>query len=375
MISIVPFAEQVTVGKTLLDRYNVSDEHDTTHCVTFDDADFRKTDIAANGQLKRMAYFDSSNSGWTANDMGICDRSGNREVIPWQTDATKINERIEKFYADGWTSIDIGTKWGVTMLDPSSQSALTALTVSGVVDAEADGQPFAYNRTNSMKILVVMSDGANTYQRAVEDEYRSGNSPLFFNSRHSAYSYYDAERDHNGKAAYWREGDIEKTGYYRSCNYYGCRYVPYTYTETVTGWFDSVYGNQSDNHRMSWAEVWADMTIYKFAYEFVSPAKHNGSHGYASTYYNKILREIGSKSATGWNGNEKNDNTSDICTAAKEKGILIFTIGMDTNDPTADMALEDCASLPTYYYDVQSLDISNAFASIALQINQLRLTQ
>lgn len=55
--------------------------------------------------------------------------------------------------------------------------------------------------------------------------------------------------------------------------------------------------------------------------------------------------------------------------------MLISTIGLDADDPATGMALEDCASLPAYHHVVKSLDISNAFASIALQINQMRLTQ
>ncbi|SDK31516.1 hypothetical protein [Aliiruegeria lutimaris] len=126
---------------------------------------------------------------------------------------------------------------------------------------------------------------------------------------------------------------------------------------------------------MTWAEVWADMTVYKFAYECLSPVNHNGSHSYANSYFNEVLRDIGSKYETTRLGNEKNAYTSAICSAAKEEGILVFTIGMDTDDSVADETLEDCATLSSYYYDVQSVDIASAFASIALQINQLRLTQ
>ncbi|MDV7142649.1 pilus assembly protein TadG-related protein [Tropicimonas sp. TH_r6] len=345
-ISIIPFAEQVTVGETILQHYNASDEHDKTHCVTFEDADFRSTTLTQTQELNRMAYFDPYNSGWTAYDSGICDTTGNREIAPWSTDAEALKLRIDDMYHSGWTSIDVGTKWGVTMLDPSSQPVLTKLIASGDVDAELAGQPFDYSRDNTMKILVVMSDGANTYQRDIASGYRSGNSPLYIYNGDYSYEY-----DDDGKTMYY--------------NRYS-RYDKKRETSPIGG---------SNARRLTWPEVWADMTVDNFASELMSRALHSGSSSYGDYYYDKIIRGIGETGSTSWSGNEKNPNTSDICSAAKDKGILIFSIGMDTNDSTADMTLEDCASLPTYYYDVQSVDISNAFASIALQINQLRLTQ
>ncbi len=345
-ISIIPFAEQVTVGETLLQHYNATDEHDKAHCVTFEDADFRTTTLTQTQELNRMAYFDPYNTGWTAYDSGICDTTGNREIAPWSTDAEDLKLRIDDLYHSGWTSIDLGTKWGVTMLDPSSQPVLTKLIASGDVDAELAGQPFDYSRDNTMKILVVMSDGANTYQRDIAAGYRSGLSPLYTYNGDYSYEYKDGS----------------KTMYY---NYYS-KYDKRRETSPIGG---------SNARQMTWPEVWADMTVDKFATELKSRALHSGSSYYGDNYYDEIIRGIGATGSTSWSGNEKNPNTSDICSAAKDKGILIFTIGMDTNDNTADLTLEDCASLPTYYYDVQSVDISNAFASIALQINQLRLTQ
>ncbi|NDR59615.1 Tad domain-containing protein [Aliiruegeria sabulilitoris] len=360
IISLVPFAEQVTVGKTLLDQYNVSNEHDTTHCVTFDEDDFSSAAIKSTDELNRMAYFDPNNSGWTIYDPKICDTTGGRDITPWTSDADTLYGRIDAMYAEGWTSIDVGTKWGVAMLDPSAQSVLSAMIDAKEVDGDLEGQPFDYDRESTMKILVVMSDGANRYQRDIKDAYKSGLSPLFYNSKEEQYSYYQDDQ-------YYREG----TTYTYKCGKRGCYYS----SSTENDWYDTPYGDMEDNAQMTWAEVWASMTVYKFAYEFLSPVNHNGSNSYASYYYDKVLREIGSKYETTWAGNEKNAYTSAICTAAKEEGILIFTIGMDTDDSVADATLEDCATLSSYYYDVQSVDISSAFASIALQINQLRLTQ
>lgn len=62
-----------------------------------------------------------------------------------------------------------------------------------------------------------------------------------------------------------------------------------------------------------------------------------------------------------------------ICTAAKNKGILIYSIGFEISNRSAE-EMEECASSPSHFYRVEGLRISEAFASIARQLQQLRLT-
>ncbi|RFB01470.1 TadE/TadG family type IV pilus assembly protein [Parvularcula marina] len=64
-----------------------------------------------------------------------------------------------------------------------------------------------------------------------------------------------------------------------------------------------------------------------------------------------------------------------ICNAAKEEGIVIYTIGFDiTPGADSDEALEACASSPTNYYLVEGLDVTAAFRAIAASVNALRIT-
>ena len=49
-------------------------------------------------------------------------------------------------------------------------------------------------------------------------------------------------------------------------------------------------------------------------------------------------------------------------------------MGFEVTDHSADV-MRSCASTPQHFYRVQGLDIEYAFASIANQINQLKLTQ
>lgn len=65
---------------------------------------------------------------------------------------------------------------------------------------------------------------------------------------------------------------------------------------------------------------------------------------------------------------------SSICEAAKQKNVVIWSIGFEVTDHGADV-MRDCASSESHFFRVEGIEITEAFESIARQINQLRLTQ
>ena len=63
-----------------------------------------------------------------------------------------------------------------------------------------------------------------------------------------------------------------------------------------------------------------------------------------------------------------------ICDAAKDENIVIWAIAFEAPQRGEDI-MRECASSQSHYFAVEGIEISEAFASIARQINQLRLTQ
>lgn len=63
-----------------------------------------------------------------------------------------------------------------------------------------------------------------------------------------------------------------------------------------------------------------------------------------------------------------------ICTAAKDAGIIVYTVGFEVNDHAANV-MENCASSENHFFRVEGVEISSAFAAIARDITQLKLTQ
>ena len=70
---------------------------------------------------------------------------------------------------------------------------------------------------------------------------------------------------------------------------------------------------------------------------------------------------------------------SKVCTTAKSKGVVVYTIGFQLTDAVADLTMKNelraCASSASQYYDVTGLDIALALQSIATSIQKIRLTQ
>lgn len=340
-VSLVPFATQVSAGADLLSYFNVSSEHTTSNCVTFSEtSDYNATAVSTTEPLVRTAHHDAasgSNSGWDLNlDRVVCAINPSRDILAWSENPSNLKAKIRAMEPYGNTSIEIATKWAVALLDPSLRPVLNSLAEKEGYEylekAKIRGTPLEYDAVTSRKYLVVMSDGENTQSWDIKEPYRSGMSPVFRLSGTNNYAYY---RDRSGTSR----------DYYRV---------------SIDRWRNSP-GN--DATQLTWQEVWADMSVRKFVNDIKSEADTSRT---ANQFYNEIV----SSSQSSW----KNDRTKEICKAARDAGITVFTIGMDTYGQ-GDTTLSDCASSTSNFYDVQGLDIAKAFETIARQINQLRLTQ
>lgn len=101
---------------------------------------------------------------------------------------------------------------------------------------------------------------------------------------------------------------------------------------------------------------WSRYTLWWYLYNYVS-------------YYNRSYYYYEKYSST--DADQMLDN---ICTAAKNAGIIVYTVGFEVTNYSAGV-MEDCASAPSYFFRVEGVEISSAFAAIARDINQLKLIQ
>jgi len=389
-ISIVPYATQVAASGEFLDAFTVTNEHSYSHCVNFETADFNETGIDMTQELQRTMHFDpwtwdpwDDHEGRASGQLvgrPICENSADRQMMVLQKNKTTLKNFISSLSADGNTSIDLGMKWGTALLDPSLQGAVDALISSGTVSSDFDARPHGYGDGETLKVIVLMTDGQNTSQYYLDQDYRSGDSNIWWNDEAEKYSVYiglDVDDEDNDGVTdeplfYWPfddswkdhaygEGTYDETNYEYSCVSYrrsgSCRrYQTIATTVTVT--------EVGTAEIVTYPDLWAYTAMERHVKYFYEPWMYN-DQAWDDWYYD-IRNAIGSTT--------KDSRARAVCDAAKAEQIIVFTIGFEA--PTSGKAvLQDCASSPSHFFDVQGLQISEAFSSIASSIRKLRLTQ
>lgn len=348
-ISVVPYAEQVLVGETLLGQYNATSEHSYSSCVDFVDADYDTPELSPTSTLQRAGHFDPWSGRSTEPYFWACLRDDWREVRPFMDDHEEVIDVIDALGAHGGTSIDIGMKWGTALLDPGTQSVVTALTETAVpgavpdgngntekvVNPAFDGRPYKYGKSDGFKVVILMTDGENWEQHELMDGYRSGPSGVW---------HY---RKGDGSA-----GDRVFSVYNPSRNQY--RYHKSNGDRLNNSWHDEPYAGPSNHDgeafEMSFPELW----------DTVTPAWYQRATG--------VNPEIQISRAT------KNDRLERICEAAKDEGIIVYSIGFEIAEGVgSETVMKNCASTIHHYFLSDGMNLAKDFETIASSITKLRL--
>lgn len=359
-MSIVTYDTQVSVGPELMQYFNVTAPHTKSYCMEFDAADFRTTSMSfgfgpTDRVYRRNGNFDPFYSSIPPS-LYNCSQARKRDIMPFSGDRTALKAVIDGLTADGNTSIDIAMKWGTALLDPSMQGVVDSYIAAGKRPAQFGDRPYAYNNKEALKVVVVMTDGANTTEYKLKPNYQQGNSIIMGNSSFAAnstsrsqFSIYNAATN-----LYY----IMATGQWRA-QPYGDGSVTTCGRSSCTTTADP-----GDAIPLTWPEVWQKASVRWVADYLISPA-------FGTTVRN-AWRPGGGETVDAIAA-VKDAQTQDICTAAKSRGVTIFSIGFEA--PTQGQTLlRNCASSPAHYYSATTVDISTAFSAIASSINKLRLT-
>jgi hypothetical protein len=131
-------------------------------CIIFEDADFETTALDTDRvyrQVPRLSYNDYT----TAYDYTRCPEEDHQDIIPLTQDAQLLKDTIADLVPTLTTSIHLGMKWGVALVDPSMRDHL--VNVPGVDPAFAGTRPADYIDANSAvdtaKFVILMTDGQN----------------------------------------------------------------------------------------------------------------------------------------------------------------------------------------------------------------------
>lgn len=386
-ISIIPYATQVSVPDSIFSQFNTTSEHNYSRCINFSSSDFNTSEISLVSEYERTMHFDPwrdfdgrDNDPMVLVERPVCEEGADRELLPLQKDPTTLKNYITALSATGNTSIDIGMKWATALVDPSIGPVVDQLVADGVVDADFVDRPSEYNDGETLKVIVLMTDGQNTSQYYINDGYRTGASNIWWNDAEEKYSVYvglDTDDDDN-------DGIYDEPMFYwpHTDEWVDHAYGEGTFEETVTETYCKSYKKNGSCKKykkkkttvtvdepgsaeeLSYADLWAYTTLEWIVEDLYEPWMYDDDAW--DDWYYSVRNYVGSST--------KNSRLSNICDAAKDQGIVVFTIGFEAPS-SGDAVLEDCASSPAHFFDVTGLQISQAFSSIASSIRKLRLTQ
>ncbi len=361
-VSIVPFATQVNAGPRLLDALPTADDHGYSHCVDFDRGAFDEADIdrPQGDPMRRTGHFElSTYSRGPAEIDYVCHPAASREIMPWSHDVATLQAYIDALEVGGNTSIDIGAKWGTALLDPSMRGIVDDQVDDGLVHAHFRGRPAPHEAEQALKVMVVMSDGENTPQYVLRDRHRPAPSSIWVDEapgepagdhaddNYSTHYRYDGVDYWYQHSAVGMEEDEEGNSSYNSAD---------------RGWRLEPHGGLSGAREMAWPELFDRVSVAWWSRYLRAPLYGGGNLAAYSNAFSTI------------DGAAKDARTRAICGTARRAGIVVYTISFEA--PVAGQRiLRECASSEAHYFDVDGIEITEAFRAIANQINQLRLTR
>ncbi|MGY3437422.1 MULTISPECIES: pilus assembly protein TadG-related protein [unclassified Marinovum] len=354
-VSLVSYNATVNLGPVVSQYFNLSAEHNYSACAVFPDSAFDTLGISRSNELDRLSHFDlsSTSESSTAISQPWCPDDAYGAIVVHSDDAEALKSSIDALGAGGNTAIDLGMKWGAALLDPSAQSLVSDMISDGHVAPAVAGRPVSLTDPETLKIIVLMTDGANTTEYDLKPQYQTGLSDIWIDDRGDT----NPSNDRFSSKILDLPGTVADIWYWDRYENYSFNYK---YRNTPDG------GGNAE--QMSNADVFARWGTRARAYKFFRTPYQDGQlpySNYADEYYAYEGIVVAGHADT---------RLAAICGQAKDAGIVVFAVGFEAPQQGLD-AMENCASSPAHYFDVNGVEISDAFKSIARTITQLRLTQ
>jgi len=363
-ISIVPYNAQVNLGPVLRGKFNATNLHGVANvnCVELPDSVFNTTAIPRSTALPMMAYADiasgtslingpvSPTSSAALPNFGsaFCKPTTVNIVRPPSQDIATLQAQINSLQAGGNTSITLGMKWGVALLDPAARGMYSELIGAGTMSASLEGRPFDYEDREAMKVVVLMTDGEHVSHNRVNDAFKTGAAPIFRSRGDGNYSvhFLTGRPPAAGANEYW---------------------VPHRSAWQATAW-DSGAGFD----QMDWKNIWSNLKMSYVAWQFYARPLGGADAATRNAIYTSMVNTMQSTYAS---VATMDTTLQQTCALAKSKSnVIIYGIAFEA-PLNGQTQISHCASSPAHYFNAQGLEIASAFRSIASNLSQLKLTQ
>jgi Flp pilus assembly protein TadG len=397
-IGIVPYNAQVNLGPVLRSQYTMADWHGVANidCVELPDSAFSSAFISSTTPTP-MAYADTVR-GTTMNNTNtqpayVSETSSNSNsgakpythfcgpydvtettspavnIVQLPTnDLPTLNSRINGLYASGNTSITLGMRWGLALIDPGARPMYATLATEGKIPAVFNNRPYDYRQAETLKVIVLMTDGIHVAHPRVKPVYRSGLSPIWVSAADGKYSINlpgNSIADAGGKA-WWVPHRVPT--------------VSSVLADVQVGWqnapWDGVGEDVANDARivtqLTWNEVWARQRVSWVAWQLYARAYGGTSSAARTSEYNTWWNNI----RADWKAPSDMDTfLRQSCTLAKTNGVIVYTIALEA-PAGAQTLLDECSTAGNFYFNAtDTVKLQEAFDLIASQISYLRLTQ
>lgn len=370
-VGLVPFNGQVNIGPDLRAKYTALTDDpgvSNVNCVELPAASFASTALPTNTAAAMTSHADTySITNQTTSYVNYTDSSyaigyhstqnalnawcppvaGNIVRLPSQS-ITDLQGQISGLSAVGATSINAGLKWGLALLDPSAQNMFTQFMGAGKMPNTLTGRPFEFTDPESMKVIVLMTDGEHFAEERVKPAYKTGTSPIFRSNVDGNYSirFTSGRPPAAGANEYW---------------------VPHLGNWRAAAWSNA--GNTGTSTAQTWPQVWGAMRLQYVAWQFYGRALGTNNTTRVSNF-NTAMSNFREQTPTA----TMDSQLQSICSLAKTNGVIVYGIAFEapTNGQTQ---IRNCSTSAAHYFNASGLQIRTAFRSIASNISQLRLTQ
>lgn len=183
-LSLVPYSEHVNVGEPIFDELRTYHRHEFSYCLEIPDSEFNNASFNRNLVYDQMQHFQWNYDGRNNyRDDTVCPRYDYETIAPLSQNASALKTQIGKLQPRAGTSIFLGMKWATALLDPSFRPIVSSLISKNNIDNEFSGRPVDYDDIETLKTIILMTDGKNDRSNRIADwAYDSASDYVHWNN-------------------------------------------------------------------------------------------------------------------------------------------------------------------------------------------------
>lgn len=384
-VSLIPYSAHVNAGPELMSQFSVNHIHNYAHCMEFPDAEYSNPELNTAITYNQAQQYQWNQYSGNDYEEPICPQESYERITPISKNADYLKAQISALQPRGGTQIFLGMKWAVGLLDRSFNTVQQNMIAQGIADPDFADRPLIDTGDAVEKHIVLMTDGKNSKSsRLVSWAYDTQDEVEMWGTYGLFYTLFDVGyRGNNSGGAAPVPDPLDTRDSFDPGGDGGIYGIPGAITNCTPGPNGVAYGHCDGGVGgpgigtlgAKLGTIWAHLEgtlagTWTFPETTGGPAAFD--HSFDGTVYSGY--NWWSYYYDNYSAADGDALLDDICDAAKDEGIIVWTVGFEVDDHGADV-MENCASSANHFFRVENTEISTAFRQIASQISQLRLTQ